>query len=387
MNVPEHIGKELLREGGIRTPRGIVARDADAAEQAARDLGGRVAIKAQIPAGKRGKSGGIAFAERADEARAKAGALLGSDIAGHRVDAVLVESAADIARELYAAILNDGSTCGPLLLFSTAGGMDIEELSAQSPEKIVRRALDIRRGLDVAAAREIAGDDRVADVLARMYERYIALDCELLEINPLVIERSGAAVALDCKMALDDSSRPRRKAIFERVEAALGPQGTDLERRARDAGFYFIELDGDVGVLANGAGLTMTTLDAVHMSGGKPANFLEIGGENYTRATAGLEIVLANPRVRSVLVNFCGAYARTDVMAEGVIEAYETLVPSVPFFFSIHGTGEERAVELVRDRLGIEPFPLMDDAVKAAVAAASFGSARSAQDKLAGARR
>ena len=370
MNVPEYIGKDLLREGGIRTPRGVVVRDASAAAKAAEELGGRVAIKAQIPAGKRGKSGGIVFAASAGEARTKAGTLLGSDIAGHRVDALLVESAADIARELYAAILNDGSSRGPLVLFSTEGGMDIEDLNAQAPEKIVRRALDIRRGLDASTAREITGDESTADVLVRMYERYKTLDCELVEINPLVVERSGAVTALDCKMALDDSSRPRQKPLFERVEAALGPQGTALERRGRDAGFYFIEFDGEVGVLANGAGLTMTTLDAVHMHGGKPANFLEIGGENYTKATAGLEIVLANPRVRSVLVNFCGAYARTDVMAEGVIEAYKTLRPSVPFFFSIHGTGEERAIQLVRERLGIEPFPLMDDAVKAAVAAA-----------------
>src|SRR5579875_1475995 len=185
MNVPEHIGKELLREGGIRTPRGIVARDADAAEQAARDLGGRVAIKAQIPAGKRGKSGGIAFASSADEAAEKTAALIGTEIAGHRVDSVLVESAADIASELYAAILNDGSSGAPLVLFSTEGGMDIEELSAVSPGKIVRQNVDIQRGLDEATALKITADERVAGVLRKMYERFIALDCELLEINPL----------------------------------------------------------------------------------------------------------------------------------------------------------------------------------------------------------
>ncbi|MGH7662252.1 MAG: ATP-grasp domain-containing protein, partial [Vulcanimicrobiaceae bacterium] len=320
-------------------------------------------------AGKRGKSGGIAFASGADEARTKTDALLGTEIAGHRVDAVLVESAADIDRELYAAILNDGAKGGPLVLFSTEGGMDIEELNVRAPEKIVRKSLDIRRGLDAAGAREITGDERTAEVLVRMYERYVTLDCELVEINPLVVERDGSVIALDCKMTLDDSSRARQKALFERVESALGPQGTELERRARDAGFYFIELDGEVGVLANGAGLTMTTLDAVHLHGGRPANFLEIGGENYTKATAALEIVLSNPKVRSVFVNFCGAFARTDVMAEGVIAAYETLRPSVQFFFSIHGTGEERAIAMVRERLGIEPFAIMDDAVKAAIAA------------------
>jgi succinyl-CoA synthetase beta subunit len=366
VNVPEYIAKALLRDAGIATPQGEVARSPDQAAEVARNLAGRVAIKAQIPAGKRGKSGGIAFAATPDEAKAKTAALLGAEIAGHRVDAVLIESAADIEREQYAAILNDGSSRGPLLLFSHEGGIEIEDQT----ETIARRPLDIRMGLDVGTAREIAGDDALADILLKMYESFMALDCELLEINPLALERSGRYVALDCKMTIDDSSRPRQKELFARVEAACGPLGTAMEQRARDAGLYFIELDGEVGVLANGAGLTMTTLDAVHLHGGKPANFLEIGGEAYTKATIALEIVLSNPRVRSVLVNFCGAFARTDVMAEGVAQAYEALRPSVPFFFSIHGTGEERAIEIVRERLGIEPFAVMDDAVKAAIAAA-----------------
>lgn len=370
MNVPEHLGKALLREAGIVTPTGEIVKDPQAAAEAALKLGGRVVLKAQIAAGKRGKSGGIAFATAPHEAASKAAQLLGTDIAGHRVETLLVESAVEIAQELYAAVLNDGSSRSPLLLFSTEGGMDIEELSELAPQKIVRRTIDIHRGLDAESAQQIAGDAKIAKLLQRVYECFMALDCELLEINPLAKTRSGELVALDCKMTIDDSSRPRQKELFERVEAVLGPQGTALERRAREAGLYFIELDGEVGVLANGAGLTMTTLDAINMQGGKPANFLEIGGEAYTKATAGLEVVLSNPKVRSVLVNFCGAYARTDVMAEGVILAYETLKPKVPFFFSIHGTGEERAIQLVRDRLGIEPFALMDDAVRAAVTAA-----------------
>jgi len=370
MNLPEFLGKELLREGGILTPQGSVVHNADSAAYAARDLGGHVVIKAQIPSGKRGKSGGIAFAVTDEQAGEKATKLLGGIVAGYRVERLLVESVVNIERELYAAVLNDGSSAGPLVLFSTEGGMDIEELNERAPSKIVRRNIDIRRGLDAATAAEIAGDERVGRVLEQMYERFMTLDCELLEINPLALTKDGKVVALDCKMTVDDSSRPRQQALFERVEEALGPQGTELERRARAAGLYFIELDGAVGVLANGAGLTMTTLDAVHLQGGRPANFLEIGGEAYTKATVALELVLSNPKVKSVLVNFCGAFARTDVMAEGVVNAYETLKPSVPFFFSIHGTGEERAIALVRERLGIEPLPLMDDAVRAAVSAA-----------------
>ncbi|MBV8424883.1 MAG: acetate--CoA ligase family protein, partial [Candidatus Eremiobacteraeota bacterium] len=273
MNVPEFVAKELLREAGIRTPQGSIARDGESAADIARKLGGRVAIKAQVPAGGRGKSGGIAFAGSPEAAREKAAELIGMAIAGHRVASVLVETAADIEHELYVAILNDGATRAPLVLFSNDGGVDIEQQSG----KIVRRAIDVRSGLSAETAFEITGDAQIAAVLQRMYERFIALDCELLEINPLARDRTGAVVALDCKMTIDDSSRPRQQALFERVAAVAGPQGMPIEQRARDAGLYYIELDGEIGILANGAGLTMTTLDAVAMRGGRPANFLEIG--------------------------------------------------------------------------------------------------------------
>jgi succinyl-CoA synthetase beta subunit len=174
-------------------------------------------------------------------------------------------------------------------------------------------------------------------------------------------------VALDCKLVLDDAAVSRQA---ELAKQGAPEQLTDLEQRGRAIGLRFIELDGAVGVLANGAGLTMTTMDAVRHYGGRPANFLEIGGEAYTQATPALELVLSNPRVRSLVVNFCGAFARTDVMAEGVVKAWETLKPKLPVFFSIHGTGEDEAVKLVRERLGFEPFDLMDDAIKAAVEAA-----------------
>ncbi len=370
MIVPESIGKALLRDVGIPVPAGVVARTSADVEACADTLGVRVAIKAQIPAGKRGKSGGIAFAATPPEARDAAKLLLGATISGHRVDTVLVERAIDVDRELYIAILNDADRAAPLVLFSQDGGVDIEELHARAPERIVRATLDIRRGLDLPTATAITGDERTARVLIAMYERFRTLDLSLLEINPLAVDADGRPVALDCKMTLDDSAIPRQAALAARIESATGPLGTALERRARTLGLYFIELDGDIGILANGAGLTMTTIDAVARQGGQPANFLEIGGDAYTKGTAALEIVLANPRVKSLLVNFCGAFARTDVMAEGVVAAIESLRPGVPIFFSIHGTNAERAVELVRARLGIEPHDLMSDAVRAAIAAA-----------------
>ena len=208
----------------------------------------------------------------------------------------------------------------------------------------------------------------LAVFLADLYAHYDASDAELLEINPLAVTESGDLIALDCKFTLDDSAVARQPDLSE-----LGTPDklTALEEQGRAQGLKFIELDGNVGILANGAGLTMTTMDAVSHYGGRPANFLEIGGDAYTKGKAALELVLANPGVKALLVNFCGAFARTDVMTEGLLEAWAALQPDLPVFFSIHGTGEDEAVAMVRERLGIEPFDLMDDAVKAAVAAAN----------------
>jgi succinyl-CoA synthetase beta subunit len=208
---------------------------------------------------------------------------------------------------------------------------------------------------------------RIADILRRLYATYRKRDAELIEINPLALLDDGRVVALDCKFVLDDSAADRQAEI---AKAAATEPLTALERRGREHGLKFIELDGNVGVLANGAGLTMTTMDVVRHFGGRPANFLEIGGEAYTKSKAALELVLANPRVKSLVINFCGAFARTDVMAEGVVTAWQELQPDVPVFCSIHGTGEQEAIALLRGRLGIEPYDLMEDAVEAAVRAA-----------------
>ncbi len=224
----------------------------------------------------------------------------------------------------------------------------------------------IEAGLaDLGLAAEHRG--AVAQVLERLYAAYREHDAELLEINPLALTGDGRLVALDCKFILDDSALPRHAELAERGT----PESlTGLEAEGRALGLRFIELDGSVGVLANGAGLTMTTIDAVRHYGGEPANFLEIGGDAYVKAAPALELVLANPKVKSLLINFCGAVARTDVMTGGVLDAWDQLKPELPVFFSIHGTGEEEAVAMLRARLGLEPFDLMDDAVKAAVKAA-----------------
>jgi succinyl-CoA synthetase beta subunit len=370
MNFEEFAAKPLLAAGGIAVPPSQIAVTPDEAADAADKIGPCV-VKAQVPTGKRGKAGGIQLAANADEARTHAANILGMDIGGFTVEKLLVEGQVPIVRELYAAILNDPVTCGPVVLFSPLGGMDVEEAAEQDPDAMRRLPVDIRHGLDlVQAATLLDGLDlppATADVLVKLYEVYRANDGELLEINPLVVTEDNEVIALDCKFTLCDSSIPR--------QSEIAPDGTpdkltNLEAEAAAAGLKYIELGGSVGVLANGAGLTMTTMDAITHYGGQPSNFLEIGGEAYTKAETALTILLKNPNIKSLLVNFCGAFARTDVMAGGVVEAWKNLAPDIPVFFTIHGTGEDEAVALVKRELGIEPFDLMDDAVRAAVEAA-----------------
>jgi succinyl-CoA synthetase beta subunit len=374
MNFLEHVAKaRILAPAGIPVPRGVLCETADAAAVAFAELGPCV-VKAQVPTGKRGKAGGIKVASSAEVARTAARDILGMTIDGHGVASVLLEERADIAREFYAAVLVDSVSRRPLVLFSTEGGMEIEEVAAHQPAALRRHLVDLDRGFDAAIARSIlqgldlsGAEAPVADVLAALYRAAGNADAELIEVNPLALLGDGRVVALDCKLTIDDAAAFRQ---VDLAAVAAAETLTALERDGAASGLKYIQLDGDVGVLANGAGLTMTTMDVIGHYGGRPANFLEIGGEAYTRSEIALRLVLSNPGVRSLVVNFCGAFARTDVMAEGVVEAWRKLKPGVPVFFSIHGTGEEDAVRLVRDGLGVEPFDLMEDAVRAAVEAA-----------------
>jgi succinyl-CoA synthetase beta subunit len=249
--------------------------------------------------------------------------------------------------------------------------MDIEEIAAANPDAIRRLPIDIDAtpsAADIARILEGSGlgnaEASVADILSRLYAAYRQRDAELLEINPLAQLADGRVVALDAKFVLDDSAAYRQEEIAKL--AALAPM-TALERLAAEHGLKFIQLDGNVGVLANGAGLTMTTMDVIRHYGGRPANFLEIGGEAYTKSEIALDLVLSNPGIKSLVINFCGAFARTDVMADGVVKAWKELKPSIPVFFSIHGTGEEEAIALVRESLRIEPYDSMEDAIQATV--------------------
>ncbi|MFZ1923909.1 MAG: ATP-grasp domain-containing protein [Xanthobacteraceae bacterium] len=374
MNFEEHAAKaKVLAPASIPVPRGKLCVTADEAKAAFADIGPCV-VKAQVPTGKRGKAGGIRKADSAAEAFAAAQAILGMSIDGYRVDKVLIEERADIAREFYAAVLTDFAARRPLILFSTEGGMEIEEVAAKTPDAVRRCGLDIDEELgDAAANAMLKGLDlgdaapKIATILKALYAIYRARDAELIEINPLALLKDGRIVALDCKFTLDDAAAFRQGDL---AAAGAAEKYTALEKRGADAGLKFIELDGEVGVLANGAGLTMTTMDVIAYCGGAPTNFLEIGGEAYTKSEVALGIVLSAPNIKSLVINFCGAFARTDVMADGVVKAWKKLQPDIPVFFSIHGTGEDEAVKLVREQLNIEPYDFMEEAVQAAVDAA-----------------
>jgi succinyl-CoA synthetase beta subunit len=374
MNFEEHAAKSLvLAPAGIPVPRGILCTSAKAAAMAAVDIGACV-VKAQVPTGKRGKAGGIKLANTPAEAEQVASQILGMTIGDYKVERLLIEEQAQIVREFYAAVLPDTAARKPLILFSTEGGMDIEEVATKKPDAIRRLLVDIDgkpsaadiagmlKGLNLGAA-----EAHIARILEQLYAAYRARDAELLEINPLALLGDGRVIALDCKFVLDDAATYRQQ---EFAKGGAANAMTALEKRGAEHGLKLIQLDGNVGVLANGAGLTMTTMDVIRHFGGKPANFLEIGGEAYTKSDIALDLVLSNPGVKSLVINFCGAYARTDVMAQGVVRAWHKLAPRVPVFFSIHGTGEEEAVVLVREQLGIEPYDLMEDAIQAAVKAA-----------------
>ena len=375
-NLCEYVAKPLLAKGGIAVPKGKVAQSPTEVEAIAEEFGSCV-IKAQIPIGGRGKAGGIKIATTPSEARITAAAVLGMNIGGYIVDTVLVEERISTKMECYAAIMNDSASKGPLLLFSSSGGVDVEEITGNQPQSMIRQPIDITRGIDDTTFKSTLANQfgetaqhSISNFLKRLYKVYRDCDAELVEINPLAITTENTALALDCKFILDDSAIPRQ----QKLEQLSTPElQTDLESEAGKLGLKYIQLDGDIGILANGAGLTMTTMDAVVHFGGKPANFLEIGGEAYTKGRQAVELLLRAPGIQSIIVNFCGAFARTDVMAKGVVEAWKDLEPEIPISFSVHGTGDLEAIKLINEGLGIKPYEYMDDAIRAAVQASRVG--------------
>ncbi len=363
MRLTEWRAKELLAQWGIAVPRSIlVASPAEAAGAAVALGGGPLAVKAQVRSGGRGKAGGVVLVSDPTGAEQEAARLLGAELLGETVTSVLIEEAVEIEAERYLSVTIDGTRRCPVLMRSRFGGVDIEEAAATGSD-----AVEVVP-LDPSDPSSPPLDDPVEKAVVELYQR---CDAVTVEINPLAIIADGSVVALDGKIELDDSARYRQTELHRRFADEGSQWGSERERRAVEHGLRLIELGGDVAILANGAGLTMATMDAVAAAGGRPANFCEIGGDAYTKAVPALELVLAQPGVRSLVVNFCGAFARCDVMTEGVIAAWKHLQPAIPVAFSVAGTGRDEAVALLKNELGVEPHPSMERAVRAAVAAAA----------------
>jgi succinyl-CoA synthetase beta subunit len=377
MDLFEHQAKELFARHGVAVPRGRVAWSPEEAAAVATELGGTVAVKAQVQIGGRGKAGGIKLAADPAEARAHAERIIGMDIRGHTVRRVLVEAASDIADEYYVAILHDRASKGFLAMASAEGGVDIEEVAATRPEAIVKVPVNPLVGLRSYHVNQLvygAGFDErarkgAAELLARLYDVLVAADCMLVEVNPLVLTGDGQVVALDGKVSLDDSALPRHPDLEElRDTFAADPQ----EQAAKEQGLNYIKLDGYVGIIGNGAGLVMSTLDVVAQAGGKAANFLDVGGgASAETMAAGLEVILSDAKVRSVLVNIFGGITRGDLVAQGILDALDRLGDKVqvPLVVRLDGTNAEEGRALLAESPSdkVIPAATMLDAARKSV--------------------
>ncbi len=372
MNVHEYQARDIFRAHGIPVPPGEVATTPEEAERIAAAQGGGVVVKAQVHAGGRGKAGGVKLADEPREARAAAKTILGMRIKGLTVRRVLVAPAVEIEREAYVGIVMDRSSGADIVMVSPEGGMDIEEVAATKPEAIHRRTVDPRYGLLTHQAmglayrlyddRELAG--QASELIQDLYAAYRDSGATLAEINPLVVTPEGALLAIDAKLNIDDNALFRLPEIAElRDEEAEAAS----ERKAREAGLSYVKLEGDVGCCVNGAGLAMATMDLIKYYGGDPANFLDIGGSSSPdKVVAALEIITADPNVRSILFNIFGGITRCDDVANGIVEATKRIELDVPVTIRLTGTNEEEAVEILEAH-GYEAMVDMDEAVRTAV--------------------
>jgi len=337
MDLVEYQGKQLFERNGVPVPPpGKVCRTPDEVEQAARDLGGMTVIKAQVKMGGRGKAGGVKLARSPEEAREHAESIFGLDIKGHIVNVIYVEPGSDIAEEYYLSVVHDRVGKGYLVICSREGGMDIEEVNRTNPDAVVKEpllpseaadGLPRERALDIMTRANLPEDAReqAADLLVGLFAAMKAEDATLMEINPLILTTDGRVLALDAKVSLDNNADFRHDAYAEWEVEGLEPADPQ-EQAAKEAGIQYVKLDGDVGVLGNGAGLVMASLDVVAQAGGQAANFLDIGGGASAETMAeSLRLVLSDDRVKSVLVNIFGGITRCDLVAEGVLGAMDQL--------------------------------------------------------------
>jgi len=375
MDLLEYQGKQLFARHGLRVSAGEAVTTVQDAVRVADEVGYPVVVKAQVLIGGRGKAGGVKLAANAREVREHATNILGMDIRGHTVRTLWIEHASDIASEYYASVLLDRSAKRPLVMFSTEGGVDIEEVAERSPEKLIRHHVDPLVGLSRAEAVEIATDggvdadvvDGVADALQALYEVWLKEDATLAEINPLIVTPAREVRALDAKVSLDGNALYRHP---ENQSLSDSENEDPIERRAKQEGVQYVKLDGDIGILGNGAGLVMSTLDVVAQAGGSPANFLDAGGgSDAEKIKQAVRLILANDAVRAVLFNIFGGITRCDEVARGLIEAFNQISPQVPFVVRLDGTNDKegRALLAEANLPNVHTESTMDDAARKVV--------------------
>lgn len=378
MKLHEYQSKRMFAQYGVPIPRGDVATTPDEARAIAARLGGRVVIKSQVLVGGRGKAGGIRLAKDPNEAGRVAGQILGMNIKGLTVKKVLIDEAADIATEIYLGIVIDRGKRRPVVMASSEGGVEIEEVARTKPERIVKIAIDPFLGLQQYQGRELAFGIGLPKDLARdfckitegLYNAFIGCDASLAEINPLVVTGDGKLLAVDGKILLDDNALFRH---FELAEMRDADEETPEEQEARRHGLSYVKLDGEIGCMVNGAGLAMATMDITKLYGGAPANFLDIGGgAQADKVAAALRIILSDPNVKAVLFNIFGGITRCDEVAKGILEALREVPTTVPMVARLVGTNEEEGRALLASANMITAATLAEAAQKAVQAARSL---------------
>jgi len=356
LDLHEFQGKELFRRFGIPVSEGRLATSPDEARAAAEELGGPVVVKAQVLIGGRGKAGGIKLADTPAEAHTRAGEILGMDIRGHTVEKVWIERASDIAREYYLSIAFDRSAKRPLFMFTTQGGIDIEEVAASSPDALARLHVDPLEGFHPWHARRLvyqagvedpAEQKQIVAIIGKLYDAFVGCEAMLCEINPLVVTADGEVRALDSKFTVDDNALFRHPQLAELrdVDAA-----EPLEALAREKSVTYVKLDGDIGVLGNGAGLTMATVDVVTFVGGQPADFCDLGGGGDSQGVVdALEVITKDPQVRAIFFNIFGGITRCDEVARGLLQALEQMQIELPIVVRLDGTNAEEGRRLLQE--------------------------------------
>jgi succinyl-CoA synthetase beta subunit len=375
MKLHEYQSKRLFAQYGISIPQGGVAGSPEEARQIASRLGGKVVVKAQVLVGGRGKAGGIRLARDADEAERMAEQILGMEIKGLPVEKVLIDQAADIEQEIYLGVVLDRAMCRPVMMASSEGGVEIEEVAKATPKKIARTAIHPLLGLQDYQARNLAlsiGLDRehvraFSKIARGLYDVYSNCDASLAEINPLVVTGDGQLLAVDGKMILDDNALYRHSDLAEMRDLS---EEAPAEREARKYGISYVKLDGEIGCMVNGAGLAMTTMDIIKLAGGSPANFLDIGGgAKADKVAAALRIILSDPNVKAVLFNIFGGITRCDEVARGILEALKEVPTDVPMVARLVGTNEREGRALLakaKMQTASTLFEAADMAVRAA---------------------